>query len=414
MMKKFSTYGFRACRPGALFVSLLLAAARVESVELVVHAGGGERGAVPVSWDLGDRYSGSKSFSLWQVEGGKETPVAVQLDPGARRVHWIVSGLKAGSSRSYRLFPASERKAVAGLGKGVECVNDGKNLLFSIGEKKILRYNHAVVKPPGKPDPAYDRGGYIHPVWTPSGKLLTNDFPPNHKHHHGIWFPWTNTEFEGRHVDFWNSGKKQGRIEVVKLDGFGGGAVFGWFSVRHRFLDLTAPGGAKPALEETWNVKVYAIGGHFLFDLDSTQKCSGKSPLKLNKYRYGGLGFRGSHEWEGPNAFYLTSEGKTRKDGHHTAARWCEIYGKLDGVAAGISILCHPKNFRAPQNMRIHPGEPFFNYAPCQNGDFSIEPGKDYVSRYRFYVHDGGADAAVSDRLWTDYAVAPKIEPGKD
>ena len=174
-MKKFLIRGVRASWCGALFVSLFLVTVRVESVELVVRAGANARGAVPVSWELGKLYGDSKNFSLWQVDGGKEKPVAVQLDPDARRVHWIVSGMKAGTSRSYRLLPSSERKAGSGLGKGVECVNDGKNLLFSIGEKKIIRYNHAVVKPPGKPDPAYDRGGYIHPVWTPSGKLLTND-----------------------------------------------------------------------------------------------------------------------------------------------------------------------------------------------------------------------------------------------
>ena len=46
---------------------------------------------------------------------------------------------------------------------------------------------------------------------------------------------------------------------------------------------------------------------------------------------------------------------------------------------AGIGFLCHPDNFRAPQNMRIHPSEPFFNFAPCQTGDFDIAPGKPYV-----------------------------------
>ncbi|MDB6004344.1 MAG: hypothetical protein JWR15_1331, partial [Prosthecobacter sp.] len=37
-------------------------------------------------------------------------------------------------------------------------------------------------------------------------------------------------------------------------------------------------------------------------------------------------------------------------------------------------------------------------------GDWSIEPGKPYVSRYRIVVMDGKADAALIDSLWTDYA----------
>ena len=51
------------------------------------------------------------------------------------------------------------------------------------------------------------------------------------------------------------------------------------------------------------------------------KKWRAESPLVLKEYRYGGLGFRGSGEWEGAEGVeFLTSEGKTRKDGHATAA----------------------------------------------------------------------------------------------
>jgi hypothetical protein len=43
--------------------------------------------------------------------------------------------------------------------------------------------------------------------------------------------------------------------------------------------------------------------------------------------------------------------------------------------------------------MRIHPDEPFFNWAVPQAGDFSIEPGTPYVARYRFLIADGALDA---------------------
>jgi len=48
-----------------------------------------------------------------------------------------------------------------------------------------------------------------------NGLLVTDDYPPNHLHHHGIWFPWTKTRFEGREVDFWNMGGKTGTVEFV-------------------------------------------------------------------------------------------------------------------------------------------------------------------------------------------------------
>ena len=91
------------------------------------------------------------------------------------------------------------------------------------------------------------------------------------------------------------------------------------------------------------------------------------------------------------------------------SADWCAIWHKVGGEHAGVAIFCHPANFRSPQHMRIHPSEPFFNFAPCQAGDFAIEPGKPYVSRYRFFVFDGEVDRGKCEQLWNGYATPPEV-----
>jgi hypothetical protein len=83
--------------------------------------------------------------------------------------------------------------------------------------------------------------------------------------------------------------------------------------------------------------------------------------------------------------------------------------GPVDGSEAGIAILCHPDNFRAPQPMRLHPSEPFFCFAPPQAGDMEITPGHRYTSRYRFVIHDGPPEKAALERLWNDYAHPPVV-----
>ena len=77
-------------------------------------------------------------------------------------------------------------------------------------------------------------------------------------------------------------------------------------------------------------------------------------------------------------------------------------------------MLDHPGNFRAPQPLRIHPDEPYLSVAPPKAGKFAIEPGKPYVSRYRFVVADGAPDKALLERLCNDYAHPPVVdgEPG--
>lgn len=281
----------------------------------------------------------------------------------------------------------------------VELKDDGRGLL--IGK---LRYNVAVNEAPAGVDPVFKRSGYLHPIPTPDGRTISNDFPKNHLHHHGVWFPWTSSEFEGRKTDFWNSKSKQGKVEHVKTLGTLSGPLFAGFSAQHRFVALTGP-EPKTALNEIWDLRAYAVEKRVVFDLQSTQTCATDQPLVIKKYHYGGLGFRGSGEWEGKTGFeFLSSEGKTRADGNETTARWAVMTANVEGRPASIGFLNHPSNFRHPQPLRIHPSEPFFCWAPSQGGDFSIEPGKPYVSRFRFIVSDAPLTAAEMNAAWKDYA----------
>lgn len=283
----------------------------------------------------------------------------------------------------------------------VECVDDGKHLTLKADGKNVLRYNYAPVE---QPDPLFTRSGYIHPIWTPAGKVITNDSPKNHLHHHGIWSAWTSSEFEGRKSNFWESKEKQGRVECVKVEEKDAGG----FRARHRFVNLNGPAGEKVALEEVWDVRVSTAAGRFVIDLVSTQTCATDQPLVIKEYRYGGIGFRGPADWEGKSGVeFLTSEGKNRVEGHATKAKWCLAKGKVGGADASIGFLCHPDDFRFPQPLRLHPDEPFFNWAVPQGGDFSIEPGKPYVARYRFVVADGTLTREDLDAAWTAYA-SPK------
>jgi hypothetical protein len=210
-------------------------------------------------------------------------------------------------------------------------------------------------------------------------------------------------------------GDSKGRVEFVSLDDNWSGPVHGGFRARHRFVDLTA---SEPvvALNEKWEVRAYIPPGgsasYWMFDLVSEQQCATTHSLRLPEYRYGGIGVRGNWAWNGKDhTMFLTSEGETdRIKGHATRGRWCDMGGMVDGSRVGIAILSHPDNFRAPQPMRIHPTEPFFNFAPQQAGDMEIKPGDKYVSRYRFVVHDGPPDKAELDRLWNDYAHPPVVK----
>jgi hypothetical protein len=252
------------------------------------------------------------------------------------------------------------------------------------------------------------RAGYLHPVFTPGGRIVTDDYPEDHPHQHGIFFAWTSTLFEGRHPDFWNMGDGTGAVVFEKLEDVRGGPERATFKARLRHVDLSGP-QPKTALNEVWEVTVYrAVPGmsrYAMFDIVSTQECASASPLILPDYRYGGIGIRGHRNWrEKTNVSFLTSEGKDRIAGDDTPARWCSIHGRVDGQPAGLAALGHPANFRAPQPLRIHPDDPYFNFSPSKRGQWEITPGKPYVSRYRFLAYDGEVNASELNRLWDNYA----------
>jgi hypothetical protein len=314
---------------------------------------------------------------------------------------FVLPSLKAGAQATFTL-----QESAGPAPAGVTAAKEADGVKLGIGALTVFRYQ-TQGKVPGGVGQNYLRGGYIHPLFTPGGALVTDDYPGDHRHHHGIWSAWAHTTFEGRHMDFWNMGGGSAKVDFESLTSSWEGAVHGGFHARHLFTDLH---GAKTALREDWVVTVYksAASTSFVFDLDSTQEAASASPVNLDQYLYGGFAFRGSAQWRA-GATFLTSEGKDRGSGDGSTARWCYIGGPVGGKLAGYAVLGHPGNFRAPQPMRINPTDPYFSFSPVKPGGFPIVQGKPYLTRFRFLVTDGAPDKALFDRQWNDYATPPKV-----
>ena len=392
------------------FTSLLLlgcaSALIAAETKIIVEAGEYDREDTIVEFKT------PANVKLPQVLSGDGQEVSVQTAPDGRA--WFIEpGLKRGTKKTYAFAEGIARTPVRAT------MENGDVTLRAYGRTVFTYRTEKTPLPPDRPDlkPIYQRGGYIHPVWSPTGKQITDDYPLNHKHHHGIWFAWTHTEFEGRTPDFWNMGEGKGTVEFVSLEKTWSGPVHAGFTSKHRQVDLTAT-EPKTALNETWNVSLYSVGNeplhpYFLFDIEITDRCPG-APLKLPQYRYGGIAIRGNWAWNGKDQLnFLNSEGVTDRskgDKNETQGRWAHIGGLLNGGLTGIAILDHPGNVRFPQPQRIHPTEPYINLAPQQSGDLEITSDKPLTLRYRFVVADGAPDKAELDRLWNDYAHPPKVK----
>lgn len=284
---------------------------------------------------------------------------------------------------------------------------------FAIEGKSICDYQMEPGKVPEGVAESFAHGAHLHPIYSPSGKLVTGNHQPDHPWQRGVWIGWTKTEFGDSHPDFWNMGKDgkiTAEVRFEKLEKLWNGPAGGFVS-RHVFLDHSHTPDEK-VLNETWEVAVSqkTLEGTLanVIDLTSTQTCAGEKPLKLPKYHYGGLGVRGNPLWNPVEAVtMLTSEGHDRKAGDNTKAKWVHLGGDVDGAPTGIAVLIHPSNFRFPQPLRLNPKNPQLCVAPSQDGDWAIEPGKPYVSKYRLLVFDGKPDAKWIEAQWQSYSAAP-------
>jgi hypothetical protein len=393
-----------------LFVAVLLNLIPVFAAgrfHVTVEAGAYDRRGCVVSLALPPE---ARGLNTLRAIDGRRFPLQVDASGVAT---FILERQEKGTTNRFELTKSIEKIAAPSVAGRQE----GSVLKFSFGPAPLAHYQ---MQPSAVPSPDvpehYRHGAYLHPVFSPGGRVVTGDYPPDHRHQRGLWFSWTKTEFEGRHPDFWNMGKDKGgqftgEIRFDRLVQSWNGPVHGGFVSRHAWLDHTG-GMEKPVLGEIWRVTFYrpveGPGPAHLIDFISEQQCASSEPLRLPKYHYGGLGVRGNAAWDPVDRVrMLTSNGDDRLKGDSTKAKWVHLGGDVDGAPTGIAVLIHPANFRFPQALRLNPKNPQLCVAPSQDGDWEIKPGETYVSRYRFVVADGGADAEALERWWRDYADPP-------
>lgn len=288
----------------------------------------------------------------------------------------------------------------------IEIVESADTIAITRDKTPVLSYQKSILPPPPGTDPRYARSGFIHPVHAPSGAILTGIHPADHIHHIGLWHPWVNTSFRGHKVDFWNLKKGLGTVRyarTVQLTKSG-------FTVEQEHLDLTDPDSPEVVLREQFSVNVTSKDGANLIGYTTSQTNVTDAPLILPQYRYGGgIAYRAPANWDNSNSDYLSSEGKTRVDGHTTRSRWVAMFGPTGEGDSTLAILNHPSNHDHPQRMRVWPpssanGAIFLNYCPVQEKPWKIAPGQTSVMRYQIATFDGRPKIDNLNVLWQVFA----------
>lgn len=404
----------------ALLISCQLFAQDIVRFELRL---GEESIDAPVSLPLdGLNYNTDKgNLTLYETTSGSEVQLPCQLEPGhSARLWFILPGKSTRNSvRSFVLKLEGSHSNNNNNDKQVRLKKQHQDLNILSNEQPVLNYRYGMTYPPEGINPLYKRSGFIHPLWSPEGEILSRIQAPDHYHHYGIWGPWTLTHIDDREVDFWNLAKGQGTVRFEAFLSETEGEVFSGFKALQQHIDFGGTGEDQIAMNEVLDVRTWNAGNNvYLIDYTTSLNSPLPTGIMLDAYRYGGgIGFRATEKWHKDNCTVLTSEGKTRKDADGSNARWCIVEGESDTPAgrSGILFLSHPSNRMHPEPMRVWPldanegrGDLYFEFVPIRHEDWKLESNKDYTLKYRMVVFDGKMDASTAELYWNAFAKMPE------
>jgi sialate O-acetylesterase len=273
--------------------------------------------------------------------------------------------------------------------------------------KNLVTYQAGPLVEPVGGD-AFNGSNFIHPLKTPSGFIVTDSQPKDHPHHFGLWWPWKYIEFEGRKILCWELQKGDGIVQAKGNESTSNGLI-----TQSVYIDRKAPGGPEVRLNETTEISVSEIldapAPGYLLDLKIHHEVAGETPITINKYRYSGLGFRGTALWNKDTSTLLTSEGASRATANSRTARWIRAEGTNgEGGSAGVLIMSHPSNHAYPEKLRTwdnhYNGAIFINFNPVMSESWTFHPGKTYTRNYRLFIYDGTLSIDAAEQLWKTFA----------
>jgi len=236
---------------------------------------------------------------------------------------------------------------------------------------------------------------YFADVKTPGGHQVTRNHPPiagkdrtdHDTMHPGIWMAFG--DLDG--CDFWRN-----KARVVHKSFFEepqGGAGSGSFAEEKHYLR----GDGSLVCKEVFRCSFHVHHGGYLLTWDSVFR--GDEEFYFGDQEEMGLGLRVATPISEIDGGRLRdSEGRRgAKDIWSNAAAWCDYGGTLDGRPIGMTLMCHPDNFRESwmhaRNYGFVAANPFGREAMKKGppSKLVVKPPEELRLRYAVWIHGGRA-----------------------
>jgi hypothetical protein len=299
----------------------------------------------------------------------------------------------------------------AGTANPISIVETDQGFVVTEGQTQVMSYQRRHKSLNGK----YARANYIHPLYGLDGEILTEDFPPDHLHHRGVFWAWHQAWVGGKKLGdswaaenfFWDIRDAKiltpdSRSRALQVEVY-------WNSP----LWTDAAGKQKPFVRETTIIRVHRAQ-------DDIRKVDFQiSLLALED----GVRIGGSEDEKGYGGFatrvplpdglaFIGADGPVEPENLSVeGGPWMDFSGPLgpDGKISGITILCHKSLPGYPQRWILR------RKGSAQNPVFPgrepvlLSREKPLVLRYRLIVHRGDVHHVNLDKLQAEYNSEPPM-----
>jgi hypothetical protein len=278
--------------------------------------------------------------------------------------------------------------------EGAWVMDNGEKVLFYQAKTKSL-------------NGSFPRANYVHPLLTPGGFEITEDFPKDHLHHRGIFWTWHQVFINDNRIgDGWECRDFIWDVERLSEENSNGNSFsLAAYVLWKSPLWKDESGEMKPFMKEKTIITVHSNHSNYrLIDFDITLLAM-EDNLKIggseDRKGYGGFSVR----MKMPKDIQFVSNGGAvqPKVTQIDAGSWMDISGSMlpGGGKAGILILCHPENPMYPERWILRKSGSMQNPVFPGNELYEISTKKNTNFKYRLVVYDN---------LLTDQLISQLVE----
>jgi hypothetical protein len=279
---------------------------------------------------------------------------------------------------------------------------DDRTVTLNDAAKPMAVYYTGIRVKPGQPE--QNRSNFFHPLVTPSGVTVTDDSPPDHLHHRGLFLAFTEVTWTGGGKqlkgNFWH-GDPNSKIAPGKVHYAHGGPVCAALAASHDFTI-----GGQAVLQQDVIARSARVSDRVNV-LDVEYRITPlNGDIVLGPNFYSCLQLRGAAAFNRPDLVFSYDDGKPHRDVDRrneppkeeppVNSRWIDETGLVQGKPVGATVAIHPST--AKSRLCYSRGVKGLNLDFLYDAPISVKAGQTLRARYQVYIHDGTvADAKIGD-----------------